>query len=366
VQKWTHGAPRDSDPAWPDEAKRDEYRPGKALRPRFSFDRANHVAVVGDSVFVGSAQSHTVRALSAVDGKTLWAFFSDGPVRMAPTVAGGHVFFGSDDGSAYCLDAQTGALVWKHTPAGTANKLIPNDGRFISPWAVRTGVAVESGVAYFGAGLFPHEGVFLCALDAATGEVRSSSHWTKRLDNQASLQGALLLAQDRVIVPGGRSTPWAFNRATGDVLGQFNDKRSGMGAFAVLAGNTLLHGPAGRGGALLSEAGPDFKAVNLFADANVAAVGADRIALGGERGISLLERESRRALWGVKDTFPESLIIAGNAVIAGGNGDVRALALADGREMWRAAVPGRALGLAVAGGRLFVSNDRGQVVVFGK
>ena len=363
---WTHGPPQDSAAAWPDEAKRDEYRPGKPLRTRFSFDRANHVAVADGRVFVGSAQSHWVRCLAAADGKTQWTFFSDAPVRMAPTYAEGRVFFGSDDGAAYCLDAKSGTLVWKQIPAGAANRLVPNDGRFVSPFAVRTGVAVEKGVAFFGAGIFPHEGVWVCAVDAASGEVRSSAQWTRHFKNDMSPQGALLLAADRVIVPGGRSTPWALSRENGEILGQFNDKKSGMGTFAVLVGNTLLHGPAGRGGGLLTEDGLDFKSVALFADASMAAVTPERIVLGGEKGVTALDRETRKAQWVVKTITPESLIIAGGNVFVGGEGEVRALSLADGKQVWRAEIAGRALGFAVAGGRIFVSNDRGQVMVFGK
>ena len=362
---WTHGQPQESAAAWPDEAKRDEYNPGKPLRTRFSFDRANHVAVADGRVFVGSAQSHWVRCLAAADGKTLWTFFSDAPVRMAPTVADERVYFGSDDGAAYCLDSKTGTLVWKQVPAGDANRLVPNDGRFVSPFAVRTGVAVENGVAFFGAGLFPHEGAWVCAVDAASGEVRSSSHWMRHFRNSMSPQGALLLASDRVIVPGGRSTPWALHRESGEVLGQFNDKNGAMGTFAVLAGSTLLHGPAGRGGGLLSAAGPDFKSIALFADASTAAVTAERIVLGGERGVSALDRATRKARWTVKSPAPESLIVAGANVFIGGDGEVRALSLADGQEVWQAKVAGRVLGLAVAGGRLFISNDRGQVLVHG-
>ena len=40
----------------------------------------------------------------------------------------------------------------------------------MSVWPVRTGVVVENGVAYFGAGLFPQEGQYLCAVSAADGK----------------------------------------------------------------------------------------------------------------------------------------------------------------------------------------------------
>ena len=39
---------------------------------------------------------------------------------------------------------------------------------------------------------------------------------------------------------------------------------------------------------------------------------------------------------------------------------------ADGKELWSATVPGRALGLAVANGALLVSTDTGVIVSFGQ
>lgn len=41
-----------------------------------------------------------------------WTFKTDGPVRTAPAVADGTVYVGSDDGSLYALDAETGEEEW--------------------------------------------------------------------------------------------------------------------------------------------------------------------------------------------------------------------------------------------------------------
>jgi outer membrane protein assembly factor BamB len=83
----------------------------------------------------------------------------------------GKVFVGSDDGYAYCLDAASGKLVWK-LRAGPHDERILARGRMISRWPVRTGMLVDDGIAYFGAGVFPHEKVFIYAVEAATGKSR--------------------------------------------------------------------------------------------------------------------------------------------------------------------------------------------------
>ena len=63
------------------------------------------------AVFFGSSVTGKVYALDAATGDVRWTFFAEGPVRFAPTVVDKKVYFGSDDGYAYCLDAKDGKLV---------------------------------------------------------------------------------------------------------------------------------------------------------------------------------------------------------------------------------------------------------------
>jgi polyvinyl alcohol dehydrogenase (cytochrome) len=72
--------------------------------------------VVGGWVFVGS-QNGTVYALDAASGCIHWFFSADGGVRTAISVgargAGAAVYFGDTAAKAYALDATTGHLLWK-------------------------------------------------------------------------------------------------------------------------------------------------------------------------------------------------------------------------------------------------------------
>ena len=72
-------------------------------------------------------------------------------IRLAPTVAAEKVYFGSDDGRVYCLDAETGELVWTLRASPEEDWLLAR-GEMISRWPIRTGVLIDEGVAYFGAG----------------------------------------------------------------------------------------------------------------------------------------------------------------------------------------------------------------------
>jgi outer membrane protein assembly factor BamB len=84
-------------------------------------------------------------------GSLRWRFQTEGAVRSSPVLAGGLVYFGSNDGRLYAIDAATGEPRWSHTTGG----------------AVRTSPAVADGLVVFGS----DDGYVYC-LAADTGELR--------------------------------------------------------------------------------------------------------------------------------------------------------------------------------------------------
>lgn len=108
---WVRSAPSAIRRAWTEAEGRTIE--GKDLYDRIRFDDAFQVAVVGDNVYFGSSVDHKIYCLDARDGAERWSFFTGAAVRLAPTVADGRVYVGSDDGYVYCLDAAIGELIWK-------------------------------------------------------------------------------------------------------------------------------------------------------------------------------------------------------------------------------------------------------------
>ena len=212
-------------------------------RPRVRFDDVFHVAVAGDALFFGSSADGKVRSLDAATGKVRWSKLTGGPVRLAPTVCEGKVYFGSDDGFVYCVRASDGTEVWKFRAAPKPRKVL-GSGKMVSLWPLRAGVLVDDGAAYFAAGIFPAEGVYLYAVRADDGqELWCNDTFGAQPRSNVSPQGYLLASKTTLFVPMARVAPAAFDRKDGRMLygGPFVRHRIG-GTYALLAGDRLITG----------------------------------------------------------------------------------------------------------------------------
>ncbi|MCH5373091.1 MAG: PQQ-binding-like beta-propeller repeat protein, partial [Planctomycetes bacterium] len=334
---------------------------------------------------------------------------------LAPTVWQDRVYFGSDDGLAYCLNAADGRLVWS-VRGGPADERLLARGRMISRWPIRTGVLLEDGIAYFGAGVFPHETVYLYAVDATTGKVLWKNDRISQQDagrNPLSPQGYLLAERGLLVVPSGRSLPAAFDRDSGEEMYQLNhawrttaggevggwralladgqiyasgsnhflamDQKTGATGYAWITGRQLtISGDRGffaTGDRIVAVD----RASHTVATVERQKVNLQRYSLRGQRSkmdpgefqrkdaelaAKIRELSKVGALWSVPSTLDSSLIAAGDWLIAGGPGRVEAFAVADGRRIWQADVLGDATALAAADGRLLVSTDAGKIYAF--
>ncbi|MBI5818961.1 MAG: PQQ-binding-like beta-propeller repeat protein [Verrucomicrobia bacterium] len=227
-------------PAW--EPPRDVPVEGVLELPRVRFDDANHVVAAGNTLYFGSTADNKVYALDATSGRVRWTFFTGGPVRLAPTVCDDRVYVGSDDGCVYCLAAADGKVIWQRR-VGPGDQQLIGHGKMISMWPVRTGVLVDDGVAYYGAGIFPSEGVYLEAARASDGQLLwRNDTGGEATDTRSSPQGYLLSTSTNLFVPQGRVSPSAFDRKDGRRLYEIAFGKTIGGTFAFLADNQLYTG----------------------------------------------------------------------------------------------------------------------------
>ncbi len=192
------------------------------------FDLSYAPVAAGRRVFVPSSVTDSVTAYCIEDGSKLWRYYANGPVRLAPAVWRGNVYFVSDDGHLYCVDADSGELEWKFRGGPSDHRLLGN-ARIINFWPARGAPAVKDGRVYFAAGIWPFHGVFVYALDAASGDVE----WVSDTNERLVPQGYIAAGTDKLVVAGGRSAGYYFNRHTGELLER---TRRGYEAHAVDGG----------------------------------------------------------------------------------------------------------------------------------
>ncbi|HOE10693.1 MAG TPA: PQQ-binding-like beta-propeller repeat protein [bacterium] len=234
---WEYRTPHAPKPAW--------YEPAEEL-PRMRFDSAYQVTVADGIAYFGSSVDNKVYALDAETGEIRWTRFTDGPVRLAPSISNGNVYVGSDDGYVYCLSAQNGEIVWKFR-AGPSNRKVLGNGRMISLWPVRTNVLVDDGIAYFAAGVFPYEGIQIYALNAETGEVIWKNDTIGDRAHELNFggispQGYLVVSKEVLYVPSSRAMPAGFSRRNGEFLFYLNPGGKVGGTWVLLDRNELIAG----------------------------------------------------------------------------------------------------------------------------
>jgi len=194
---------------------------------RLQFDAGYEPVVAKGRLLIASSLHDSVSAYDAITGREIWVFQTDGPVRFAPAVEGESVCFGSDDGYFYCVDLTTGRLRWKHQVVPSNRRLLGNR-RLISVWPIRGGPVVADGRVYFAAGVWPFEGVFICAMDVATGTLiwrnerlgylfGQQPHDTKAIGGLAP-QGYLIIDGNELIVPCSTAYPARLDRETGKLI----------------------------------------------------------------------------------------------------------------------------------------------------
>jgi outer membrane protein assembly factor BamB len=378
------------------------------------YDDAIHPVVAGDRVYFGSSVDHHLHCLNLTDGSEVWSFATGGPIRLAPTVDQQHVFFGSDDGFAYCLSTTDGRVVWKQK-AGPADEWLLARGEMISRWPVRTGVLVDRGVAFFGSGIFPHEDVFLYAVDANTGKLLWRQDNLSVLDagrNDLSPQGYLLASDDLLFVPSGRSLPAAIDRRTGELLYKrthsWRTTAGGVigGVHALLSdGQIYTSGP--HHWLAMDQLSGDV-GFGWFAGSQIAVRDGDAFAATGQT-VSRLNRmeyavNSRRRhelemliydnsrlitsqpenavelrkvindaqtelkaiamigiVWQQPSEDDSCIVASGDQVFLGGDSRVTSYSIDGGAPLWKAEVTGEASGLVIANKHLLVSTSDGSI-----
>jgi outer membrane protein assembly factor BamB len=281
--------------------------------------------VAGDRVFVAANDEGRVVALDATKGSPVWSALLGSRIDAPPTIYKGLCLIGCSDGWVYALSAKDGTLVWRTRAAPGERKMVAW-GHVESAWPVVGPVLVHDGLAYVNAGrnLASDGGTAVVALDPATG----GTVWAKRMASATNGTDALALRGGEIGWEGGGVDP---------KTGQMNTKpaQPASGATSKLAAARKKITPSG--------------------EVDAAAMGENAIVLAGR----IVDRKA-----GTQRGFLALYPAAGGKASA----DIALDALPAGNRpipagRWTQSDGG---GLAVAGGRAFLSLQDGSVVCYGK
>jgi len=369
--RWVFQSQSPPVPAWPTSA-------------RIDFDLVFQPIIAGQTVLFGSSTDNKVYAFDAVTGKQKWKFFTNAPIRFSPIAWRDRAFVVSDDGWLYALALDDGKLLWKHR-GGPSDVTVVGNERITSKWPARGGPVVLGDIVYFAAGVWPSDGVYLHALDAATGKPvwandktgqleMAQPHGGANAESGVSSQGYLLADAERIIVPAGRSVPAVFNRSNGELLYYHLQKNQHRGGTQTM----ITDGVFSNAGCLF-----DLETGDLSASFSMGASVAipDGVVRSSGRSLTTYKWideqkvnrkgkiEKIRKLEEQRQTRLNSdvleFIIAGRDAILGGDGEVSAVDYAVMRSVWWShKVKGKVRGIAAGNGYLVVSTDQGYVYGF--
>lgn len=354
-----------------------------------TYDRTFEPVVKDGRMFVGFNDQDKLIAIDTESGETIWTFFTEAPVRLAPVATGDRILVCSDDGFLYCLQAETGKVDWKFTAAPSPQKAIGNQ-RIVSAWPARGGPVVYDETVYFANSIWPFMGTFICALDVNSGEVRwindsTGAQYIKQPHSAPSFagvapQGALLATEKDLIVPGGRSVPAVFDRETGELrYFHLNEGGKGTGGSFVTADATQFYVHTRERGTRAFDLVTGNKTAFMpnepviASDVLFAAEVTDQGAAIRAYPANQTSNVAREALWSIAADGSGDLILAGENLIAAGAGKITVIRLnVDesgsyvGGEIGRVIDVGSSvMRLIVAANKLFAVTDRGEILAYG-
>jgi len=280
------------------------------------------------------------------------------PFTSSPALAGSRAIIGADSYRVYCLDLDTGKLLWK----------------FDTRWPVFSSAAVWGGRVYFGEGLHDNTDCKLYCLDLASGK----ELWT--FQTQSHTESSPTVADGRLYVGAGDDGVYCLDPLTGalhwqhkgphvDCAPTVDGGRVWVGSGYGFKGILCL---SARDGSLIWNKplpGPAWAAPSLAGGLLYVSVGNGTFTESARTPygeVRCLRPESGQDVWrftGVKDAVLSSVAVSdGCAVFGSRDGACYALDSSSGALLWRTEVGSPVLSSpAIAAGCVLFGSDDGKL-----
>ena len=334
--------------------------------------------VEGGLVFVTATDLGQVMAFDAAKGQKAWTVTLDSRVDGPPTLHRGVCIVACHDGWVYALRSKDGQLAWRARIAPRDRRVVDH-GRVESLWPVTGGVLVDGDIVYATAGRATETdgGLATAALDVATGKTlwsRNLPPGPQRLNDVFAMREGKLVWRlqpfdkasgewIRPPAPASQSQPatgkGAVTKATGFNGGGANPIEGPLadGTYTVILNR--------RGGAGFEVAGARFDLLAWDANRRVGPTG--DVGPDGKKG-AWIYRATGRTL-GVALTDNQVVYLQRSTLWGSpsAKGSINLVSAEKGERKGTLPLPAVPVynGLAVAGGRLFVTLEDGRLMCFG-
>jgi eukaryotic-like serine/threonine-protein kinase len=350
------------------------------------------------------------QARIARSGSLVWQFATDAPIRAAPTVVDGTIFFGGTDGRLYALDSVTGAEHWRYdagaplggAPLVTADRVVFSDranrvhaidrATGAPEWRLDTGpdlplkwghegwdYVLPSPVLAAGTVLVGSGDGHLYAIELATGRARWRFATAGRVRGSAAVHDGVAwfgsgdgLLYGVSIQDGHEVRRFVTAGVTMDAA-QFSFDRTQIQASPIIRDGVLYLGS--RDASLYALDLDTLEPRWTIEDGTAWVVGPvavhdGRVFVGrsGSGMVTAADAATGEQLWAVRaggPVFGAPVVSEGTVYVASGGGRLLAIDAEDGTEQWSYALGGGSYGTpAVADGRVWVGSDEGHLYAF--
>ena len=144
-------------------------------------DSLTSPVIAGELLLTALKDQHEVVCLNAETGALVWRFTTGGKIDSPPTLHQGKALVGSHDGYLYCLNLADGKMRWKFRAAPQERQTVAF-GQVESVWPLVGSVLVHRGRVYCTAGRTSYldGGITLFVLDPETGREISRNRFHSR------------------------------------------------------------------------------------------------------------------------------------------------------------------------------------------
>ncbi|MGD0091043.1 MAG: PQQ-binding-like beta-propeller repeat protein [Planctomycetota bacterium] len=317
-------------------------------------------AIAGGRVFFGSDDSN-VYALRLQDGAKLWEFTTGSVVESTPCVVGGVLFVGSTDQYLYALEAKTGALCWRYATEGEI-KAGPN---FISGAALGLSQPCQPTLS-------PQEECFN-KVSSPTQLLHGDPVWLGELTKMKHClsQGRGELEGGRVLIGSYDNKLHCVDAATGEPVWTLDTGNYVNGCAAIAEGQTVFGACDGQLHIVDVKTGTETARVDAGAYISASPGLRDGVAYVGQSERDLLAVDIRKAavVWRFENPhefpfFSSPAVARDRLVIGAQDKRVHCLERATGKELWSFMTRGHVdSSPAIARDRVIAGSDDGRVYI---